>query len=131
MTTQTMRNQVARIKTTLDGLKSKPAPKVKVLTKPSPDAGADAQVAFDKDLAAAQRYHDRVFIVTGQPERDRDREAKVQYFQNRWQASMAVLAGQPSEHGNKSALDDLLKSLPGTVLGSVANPPPDIYEVQT
>lgn len=130
MTTQTMRNQVARIKTTLDEIKPKPEPTVKVLTKPSPDAGVEAQAAFNADLAEAQRAHDRVFVVTGQQERDRDREATVQYFQHEWQATMAVLAGQRSESGNANRLADVLKSLPGNVLGVVANPPPDVHQIR-
>lgn len=131
MTTQTMRNQVERIKTTLDDLKPKPAPTVKVLTKPSPDAGAEELVAFATELAEAQAAFDKVYVVTGRPELNRDPEAQVQYVDSELTASFAMLAGQPSTLGYKNALDDLVRSLSGNVLGPVANPTPDEYQINS
>jgi hypothetical protein len=103
--------------------------RVHVLLEPGPSADAETIATYLNQLAQAKRSDDRVIVVqfVGGTRLARENRDGVTYVRHGWEAQMHVLVGQPSEHGNFNRLDDLLKSLPGTVLGTVANPPRDVH----
>lgn len=115
-----------------DELLPKPETKWTVLMEPRRDSKPEDVADYLKKLAQARRNDDNIMVVRlhgmGCPEREKLTD--VRYVETEWQAQAAILASQPSEHGNKNALEDMVRSLSGNVLGVVANPPPDVYEIQ-
>lgn len=104
--------RIARVE---EELLPKKLQKLRILTEPRHDASAETLATHSADLADAQSKGEKVIlIVAGIPKRNLP---GMLYVNHRWEADMAILASQPSEHGNKDALDDLLKSLGGNVLG--------------
>lgn len=129
MATQSLKHQIERIQTTLDAMKPKPT--ATVIHEPGPDADPEAVAHYQAQLAQARHSKHGLVVIAaprpvGQPMREQ--VAGVKFVESEWEATLVKLAGQPSEHGGKNGLDDFLKSLSGNVLGTVANPPPDIHQ---
>ena len=97
----------------------KPVRNSTVLMEPQRDADPEVVAAYLVELAQARRNEDNIIVVRltspGWPERED--VADVRYVNTEWEAQLAILASQPSELGNKSRLDDFMKSLSGNVLG--------------
>lgn len=129
MTTQTLKRQIDRLKVELDALKPKPESKVTVLIEPGPDEDTETIAAYLDKLALAKRGNDRLIVVQFMDGARLERENVdgVTYVRHEWEAQLLLLAGQHSERGNVNRLDDVLKGLSGNVMGTVANPPPDIH----
>lgn len=113
-----------------DELSPKKLPKIRLLWEPVPGADADKWAAHNADLEDARRMGEQAIVIRGCYKPVRENRPGRRYVNSQWEADIAILASQPSEHGNKNALQDMLKSLPGTVLGVVANPRPDVHEIQ-
>lgn len=114
-----------------DELSPKKLPKLRILYEPTPDADADKWATHNADLEEARCMGEPAIVICGCRKPNHENRPGRRWVNHQWEADAAILASQPSEHGNKNALEDLLKSLPGTVLGPVANPPPDVHEIQT
>jgi hypothetical protein len=103
----------------------KPAPEqgFTVLIEPDFEAPAAEWKLHRQAIEDARARGDRIGIVRspGSVEQDQP-EAGVEYFESEIDAGIAVLASQRSERGKANRLADLLDSLPGNVIGVVADP---------
>ena len=95
----------------------KEMPKLRILFEPGTDADADKWAAYNADLEDARRMREQVIVVCACYKPNRQPRPGMRYVEKEWQAQLAMLASKPSECGNKDRLCDLIKSLPGNVLG--------------
>lgn len=122
MANRTLKRQIDRAKTELAAFK--PEPTATVLIEPLRDADPSTTAAFLDQLANARTLGGRIIVVRAVKADHLEREEinGVRYVRSEWEAQFTVLAGQPSEQGNKNRLADLLQGLGGNVLGVTANP---------
>jgi hypothetical protein len=108
----TLRRRLAKIEAIINPNR---APLPTVLHEPAEDATDEEWATFEQDLAAAKAGGLEVLVVVGGPTIGRERDG-VRYVSD-VEAALTVLSRQPSERGKGSALDDVLRSLGGKVLG--------------
>lgn len=102
-----------------------PAKKIRILSEPPADASEEDRTRYARELAEAKAECDQVIIVSAGTQLRPFEENGCLIVGTEFEAQLAVLAGQRSERGNASRLQDLLEDLPGTVMGAAKNPPPD------
>jgi hypothetical protein len=98
----------------------------RLLQEPRPSAGQGVKDQFQSEINAGKSAGEIVLVVRFEDPKSRVCRPNevidgVEYFDKAWQASVAMLARQPSKKGLKSALDDVLKGAMGKVYGVVAN----------
>jgi hypothetical protein len=108
----------------------KKLPKLRIIYEPLRDADAGKWAAYNAEMKDAQRMDEQAIVVCAYYKPGRENLPGMCFVNAKWEADLAILASQPSERGNKDALDDLLKSLGGNVLGVAKNPKPDIHQIQ-
>lgn len=97
------------------------APLPTVLDEPGENATDEERATFAQQLTAAKAARLEILVVVEGPATGRDVDG-VRYVSD-FQAALTVLSRQPSERGKGSALDDVMRSLGGKVLGvSSASP---------
>lgn len=99
----------------------KPAQAITVLVEPKENAAAEDLASYAVDLAAAKARGVRLVVVRESANRgcnQRDQDG-IEYVPTLIHAGLIVASVMPSERGNASRLDDMLKDCPGTVLGPV------------
>lgn len=119
MTTQTIKRQIDRIKSEIDVIKPKPPASIKVLCEPNPTIGSDSLLEFLREVQEAKNTHDQVFVSCFKLSDERIGKTVdgVRYYESDVSAACGRLALLPSSQANKNALDDVLKTLSGRVLG--------------
>lgn len=101
----------------------KPAPEENfiLLIEPDSDAKGLEWLSFKRKLAKADLGIDRVGIVRSPCSRGEE-YPEYEYFDTEFHAWLAVMASQKSQQGRANRLADVLASLPGNVIGVVADP---------
>ena len=103
----------------------KPAPEqgFTVLIEPDFEAPGAEWQAHRQAIDTAWLRGDRVGVVRSPDSVDHDQpETGMEYFDTEFEAWLAVMASQKSQHGRANRLADVLASLNGNVLGVVADP---------
>ena len=98
----------------------KPQRRVSMFCEPADDAPGEDWAAYEAQVDEAKARGDFVILLVPMKQTDRPRSKKgVTYCGSQFEAQLAAASMHPSKLGNKSALDDVLKSLPGNVIGPV------------
>jgi hypothetical protein len=99
----------------------KPWQPVCMLTEPASDAPAEEWAEYQRQVEAAKARGDFVIVVAPMKPTDRPKNEKGVTYCGMELDALALKASMlPSKLGNKSALDDVMKSLPGNVFSPVA-----------
>lgn len=88
-----------------------------LLVEPPTDAAPEAWEEHRRQIDEAKARGDFVGVVSSLRPQDRPHSEKgVAYYRSEFEALLAKVARLPSKLGNKSLLDDVMKSLPGNVI---------------
>lgn len=112
-----------RLKKLEDVLLPKPRPPVCMLSEPESDAPAEQWTEYRRQVHDAKARGDFLILLAPMKPAERPSTEKgVAYCGTELDALVLKASMLPSKLGNKSALDDVMKSLSGNVFGPVANP---------
>jgi len=112
-----------RLKKLEDVLLPKPRPPVCMLSEPASDAPAAAWAEYRRQVDQAKARRDfLILLVPMKPAESPRSEKGVTYCDKELDALALKTSMLPSELGNKSLLDDVMKNLSGNVIRPVANP---------
>lgn len=101
-----------------------PTKKIRMLAEPMAGASDEERTRYAQELAAAKVECDLVIVVSALAPLRPYEEGGCLIVGTVVEGQLAMLDAMPSTQGNSNALDDLLKDLPGTVMGTATNPPP-------
>ena len=114
----TLERRLARLE---DVLLPKPRQPVCMLSEPASDAPAEKWAEYRRQVDEAEARGDLlILLVPMKPTESPRTEKGVTYCGTELDALALKASMLPSKLGNKSALDDVMKSLPGNVFGPVA-----------
>ena len=114
----TLERRLARLE---DVLLPKPRQPVCMLSEPASDASAEEWAEYRRQVDEATARGDfLILLVPMKPTESPRTENGVTYCGTELDALALKASMLPSKLGNKSALDDVMKSLPGNVFGPVA-----------
>ena len=101
-----------------DVLLPKPRPAVCMLSEPASDAPAEAWAEYRRQVDEATARGDFLILLVPMKPTDRPRTEKgVTYCGSEFEAQLAAASMLPSRLGNESLLGDVMRSLPGNVIG--------------
>lgn len=109
-----------RLKRAEAALLPPPTKKVRMLSEPQAGASDDDCTRYARELAAAKAECDLVIVVCALAPLRAYEENGCLMVPNEFEGQLAMLDAMPSEQGNRNALEDLLKDLPGTVMGTAS-----------
>lgn len=119
--TTTMRRQLERLQLELDAIKPKPPRTIRLVAKPGPDATYAQREAYAEALTWSKKQDGNgvsLIVLTPLEPIRREVVGSVMFIGNEVEAHLTALALQPSEIGNATRLDDVLKGLSGNVIGA-------------
>jgi hypothetical protein len=104
-----------------DVLLPKPRPPICMLSEPASNAPAETWAEYRRQVDEAKARGDFVIVVVPmKPCEGRRTDKGVTYCASEFEAQLAAASMLPSILGNQSLLSDMVKSLPGNVIGPVA-----------
>lgn len=116
-----MRDLERRVARLEDVLLPKPRPPVCMLTEPASDAPTEQWTEYQCQVDEAKARGDFLILLVPMKATERTRTEKGVTYCGTELDALAVKASMlPSKLGNKSALDDVMKSLSGNVFGPAA-----------
>jgi hypothetical protein len=91
-----------------------------MLSEPASDAPVETWGEYRRQVYEATARGDFLILLVPMKPTDRPRTEKgVTYCGSEFEAQLAAASNLPSKLGNKSLLDDVMKSLPGNVIRPV------------
>ena len=114
-----------RLKRAEAALLPPPTKRISMLFEPQAGATDDDRTRYARELAEAKADCDLVIVVCALAPLRPYEEAGCLMVGTEFEGQLAMLDAMPSEQGNRNALEDLLKDLPGNVMGTAQKVPPE------
>jgi len=101
-----------------------PTKKLRMLFEPQAGASDEDRTRYANELAEAKAECDMVIVVCALQPLRAYQENGCLMVGTEFEGQLYALDAMPSEQGNRNALEDLLKDLPGNVMGTAQKTPP-------